>query len=44
MKIINTLTWIFEFYFLWILYNDRKYYRYKNYMTQKWGQKFTNKI
>jgi hypothetical protein len=41
---MKTLSWIFDYYILWILYNERKYHKYKDFMTKKWGTKFTNKI
>jgi len=41
-KKIIQLEWIFDYYFIFLLYNSNKYYKYDNYMKLKWGDKYNN--
>jgi hypothetical protein len=36
-KIIKKIEWFFDIYFVWMLYNPRKYDRYIRYIEKKWG-------
>ena len=36
-KIIKKIEWFFDIYFIWMLYNPRKYDRYIRYIEKKWG-------
>ena len=38
-KIIKKLEWIFDYYFVWMLYNGNKAHKYIEYMEKKWGNK-----
>jgi hypothetical protein len=33
----------FDYYFVILLYNPNKVHRYEEYMTKKWGTKYTGK-
>ena len=41
-KILNKIDWIWDYYFVYFLYNANKIKRYHNYMAGKWGEKYTN--
>ena len=38
LKLLNKLDWIYDYYILYFMYNDKKLDRYHSYMKQKWGQ------
>ena len=38
-KIIKKIEWFFDIYFVWMLYNPKKYDRYSEYIEKKWGNK-----
>jgi hypothetical protein len=35
-KIFEKLIWIFDYYILYFMYNEKKLHRYHNYMKQKY--------
>lgn len=37
-KFLRKLEWLIDIYFVWILYNPRKYDRYNEYLEKKWGK------
>ena len=39
-KIIRKLDWIWDYYFVYFLYNGNKIDRYYEYMKNKWGKKW----
>lgn len=39
-KLLTEIEWIFDFYFAFMLYNDRKFHRYNRYMLEKWGKRY----
>ena len=39
-KIVSTLCWIIDYYFVYFLYNERQLDRYYDYMKNKWGEKW----
>lgn len=43
-KIINNISWILDYYFLYFIYNGNKLNKYDEFMSQKWGNKYLNKI
>lgn len=43
-KIIDNLTWIFDYYFAPFLYNERKFHVYDKYMKNKYGEKYKSRI
>ena len=38
-KILKKIEWFFDIYFVWMLYNPKKYDRYSEYIEKKWGSK-----
>ena len=36
-KGLKKIEWFFDIYFVWMLYNPRKYDRYIKYIEKKWG-------
>jgi len=42
--LIDKIKWIIDYHFVYLLYNERKHDRYKNYMIKKWGDKFPHKF
>jgi hypothetical protein len=36
-KILKKIEWFFDIYFVWMLYNPKKYDRYIEYIEKKWG-------
>ena len=42
-KIFEELNWIWDYYFAYFLYNDRKRHRYDAYMSIKWGDRYKRK-
>ena len=38
-KILRKLDWIWDYYFVYFLYNGNKIDRYYEYMKNKWGEK-----
>lgn len=36
---IETVMWYIDVYFVFLLYNERKFKRYKQYMKKKWGKR-----
>ena len=36
-KLLNKLHWTFDYYILYMMYNEKKLNRYHEYMKQKWG-------
>ena len=43
-KILKKLDWIWDFYFSYLLYNSSKLTIYHNYMVNKWGDKYKNRL
>ena len=41
-KFLFNLGWIIDYYLIYFLYNTRKIQRYHNYMTLKYGKKYTD--
>jgi hypothetical protein len=42
-KIFEELEWIWDYYFVYFLYSDRKRNRYDAYMSIKWGNRYKRK-
>jgi hypothetical protein len=40
--LLKELEWKWDFYFVIFLYNPNKVDRYHNYMTKKWGKRYTS--
>ncbi len=40
IRLLKEIEWIFDYYFLYFLYNDRKRYRYYEWMENKWPDRF----
>ena len=38
-KFLKKLDWIWDYYFVYFLYNGNKGHKYKQYMLQKWGRR-----
>ena len=43
-KIMIEISWIFDYYIAFLMYNDNKIHRYNRYMEAKWGERFKNKM
>lgn len=41
---MKRLEWIFDYYVAYFLYNGMKRHLYHQYMTHKWGEKYTQKL
>ncbi len=39
-KILKKIDWIWDYYFVYFMYNANKLSRYNRYMKNKWGEKF----
>jgi hypothetical protein len=44
LLLIRSLEWIFDYYFAYFLYNGNKHHRYFDYMCNKWGSRFTDRV
>ena len=42
-KILTDLEWFIDFYLMIFLYNPNKVHRYDDWMTKKWGTRYTGK-
>lgn len=42
-KILNELSWFFDYYVAFFLYSDRKKSNYHKYMFYKWGDRYKNR-
>jgi len=40
-KFFKELDWIWDYYFVYFLYNSNKVHRYHWYMKKKWGPRYT---
>lgn len=40
-KLLSKIHWIYDYYILYFMYNERKLDRYYTYMKQKWGKEWT---
>lgn len=38
--VINKIMFLIDYYILFLLYNERKFKRYKRYMKKKWGKNY----
>jgi hypothetical protein len=43
-KFLKELDWVWDYYFVYFLYNDMKKHRYHAHMTKKWGDRYNNKL
>jgi hypothetical protein len=41
-KFFKELEWRWDYYFLYFLFNPNKVHRYHEYMTKKWGERYTS--
>lgn len=42
MKTLQLLTWVIDYYLVFLLYKEHKQHRYHNYMVQKWGRNYSS--
>lgn len=41
---MKKLEWILDYYLVYLLYNEKKLHHYNQYMTKKWGSKYTETL
>jgi hypothetical protein len=41
-KLLFNIKWLFDFYVIYFTYNPRKIQRYHEYMTKRYGNKYTD--
>lgn len=41
---MKELEWIWDFYFSHLFYNERKAHYYHEFMTNKWGKRYTDTL
>jgi hypothetical protein len=46
LTLLKKIRWVIDYYFVWMLYHPRKYYKYNKYIEKKWGkmEEIQNKI
>jgi hypothetical protein len=43
-KLIKEISWVFDYYFAYFMYNERTMHRYNRYMIEKWGERFKKRM
>lgn len=42
-RLLKKLAWVYDYYFVYFLYNEKKIDRYHGYMKNKWGYEQSKK-